>query len=197
MMRTFVRQYTNEMEFSTERLFIRPVQLTDAEALFGFRSDPECAEFMSSIPLSVAEMRERIQKTASEINQSGTWFQFVIFEKDERIVVGDIGLHFLASDTQNKQVEVGYILHKKYWGKGYATEALMPIIDYLVYTLDKHRLVANIDPSNYPSIRLVEKLGFRKEGHLRESFFSKGKWVDDLVFAILTSEWKLRNSNNE
>lgn len=197
MMRTFVRQYTNEMEFSTERLFIRPVQLTDAEALFGFRSDPECAEFMSSIPLNVAEMRERIQKTASEINQSGTWFQFVIFEKDERSVVGDIGLHFLASDTQNKQVELGYILHKKYWGKGYATEALMPIIDYLVYTLDKHRLVANIDPSNYPSIRLVEKLGFRKEGHLRESFFSKGKWVDDLVFAILAREWKLRNSNNE
>lgn len=197
MMRTFVRQYTNEMEFSTERLFIRPVQLTDAEALFGFRSDPECAEFMSSIPLNVAEMRERIQKTASEINQSGTWFQFVIFAKDERSVVGDIGLHFLASDTQNKQVELGYILHKKYWGKGYATEALMPIIDYLVYTLDKHRLVANIDPSNYPSIRLVEKLGFRKEGHLRESFFSKGKWVDDLVFAILAREWKLRNSNNE
>lgn len=185
------------MEFRTERLFIRPVQLTDAEALFGFRSDPECAEFMSSIPLNVAEMRERIQKTASEINQSGTWFQFVIFEKDERSVVGDIGLHFLASDTQNKQVELGYILHKKYWGKGYATEALMPIVDYLVYTLDKHRLVANIDPSNYPSIRLVEKLGFRKEGHLRESFFSKGKWVDDLVFAILAREWKLRNSNNE
>jgi len=180
------------MEFRTERLFIRPVQLTDAEALFGFRSDPECAEFMSSIPLNVAEMRERIQKTASEINQSGTWFQFVIFEKDERSVVGDIGLHFLASDTQNKQVELGYILHKKYWGKGYATEALMPIVDYLVYTLDKHRLVANIDPSNYPSIRLVEKLGFRKEGHLRESFFSKGKWLDDLVFAILASEWKQR-----
>lgn len=183
------------MEFSTERLFIRPVQLTDAEALFSFRSDPDCAEFMSSIPLNMDEMRERIQKTANEINQPGTWFQYIIFEKDGSSVVGDIGLHFLAADTQNKQVELGYILHKKYWGKGYATEALIPIIDYLVYTLDKHRLVANIDPSNNRSIRLIEKLGFRKEGHLRESFFSKGKWVDDLVFAILASEWKLRNPN--
>jgi len=87
-------------------------------------------------------------------------------------------------------VEIGYTLDKEFRGKGYATEALKIVIDHLINSLCKHRIIASIDPANLDSIRLVERLGFRKEAHFVESLFFHGKWVDDLVYAILAKEWK-------
>ncbi|MDD3915429.1 MAG: GNAT family protein [Bacteroidales bacterium] len=90
------------------------------------------------------------------------------------------------------QAEIGYTLDKNFRGKGYAAEALTKIIDYLMNDLNKHRIVA-LGPTNSDSIRLVERLGFRKEAHFIKSLFFHGEWVDDLIYAILANEWK--NSN--
>jgi len=60
----------------------------------------------------------------------------------------------------------------------------------LINTLKKHRIVTSIDPLNINSIKLVERLGFRKEAHFIESIYSNGKWVDDVVFALLSREWE-------
>jgi RimJ/RimL family protein N-acetyltransferase len=103
-------------------------------------------------------------------------------------VIGDVGIHFLG--PENNQVEIGYTLDKRYRGHGYMTEALSEIIDYLVHSLNKHRIIASIDPINLDSMRLVERLGFRKEAHFKESLFFHGKWVDDVIYAILAKEWK-------
>ena len=64
------------------------------------------------------------------------------------------------------------------------------VIDYLFQSLNKHRVITSIDPDNKKSIRLVERMGFRKEAHFIESFYMKGKWVDDLIYAMLKKEWK-------
>lgn len=111
----------------------------------------------------------------------------MIIEQESDTLIGDIGVHFM--DSENKQVEVGCTLNKDYQGKGYATESLRTIIDYLIQTLNKHRIITSIDPANSDSIRLVERLGFRKEAHFVESLFFHGKWVDDIVYAILEKEW--------
>jgi RimJ/RimL family protein N-acetyltransferase len=78
----------------------------------------------------------------------------------------------------------------KHVKKGYATEALTKIVDYLLNDLNKHRIIASIDPANSDSIRLIERLGFRKEAHFIKSLFFRGEWVDDLIYAILAHEWK-------
>lgn len=184
------------MDIKTERLIIRPVVIGDKESIFSYRADPDTSKFLSLIPHTVDDIGEFIKRASSEINDPGTWFQLVIVEQLNCQLIGDIGLHFLNTDPENKQVEIGYTLDKKFRGKGYATEALSAIIDYLVNSLNKHRITASIDPTNIASIKLIERLGFRKEAHFIESIFFQGKWVDDLVYAILGREWKEKNQEH-
>ena len=87
------------------------------------------------------------------------------------------------------QVEVGCTLKKTFQGKGYATEALTAMVNYFFTILKKHRIVASIDPRNTASIRLIERLGFRKEAHFKESYFLRGEWVDDIIYAMLDKDW--------
>ena len=180
------------MEFKTERLYIRPVCIEDKDSMFRYRSDADTNKYLSLIPQSVEDIAAFISKTSFDINVPGTWFQFVIIEQASDLLIGDVGIHFLDTDSENRQVEIGYTLDKDFRGKGYATEALKTIIDYLINSLNKHRIVASIDPVNTTSIKLIERLGFRKEGHFIESILFHGKWVDDLVYAVLAKEWKLR-----
>jgi RimJ/RimL family protein N-acetyltransferase len=178
------------MELLTDRLFIRQVQSEDIESMFNYRSDADTSKYLSLIPDSVEDVEAFINKTSPLINIPATWFQCAIFEKASNLLIGDIGLHFLENDSENSQVEIGCTLDRKFRGKGYATESLTAVIDYLFYSLKKHRIIASVDPSNTDSIKLVERLGFRREAHFVESLFFQGKWVDDLVYALLAKEWK-------
>lgn len=178
------------MEFRTERLYIRPVCIEDKESMYIYRADTDTNRYLTLIPQSVEDVAAFIEKTSFAINIPGTWFQFVIVEQSSNILIGDIGIHFLDTDSENKQVEIGYTLNKDFRRKGYASEALKTIINYLINSLNKHRIIASIDPLNIDSVKLVERLGFRKEAHFVESIFFHGKWVDDLVYAVLAKEWK-------
>lgn len=178
------------MEFYTNRLHIRPVKLEDKKPMFKYRSDPETNKYLSLIPESEEDIAEFIQKTSCNIDIPGTWFQFVLIEQNSNLLIGDIGIHFLDTDSENSQVEIGYTLDKQFHGKGYATEALTAVIDFLITGLHKKRITASIDPTNVDSIRLIERLGFRKEAHLEKSLFFQGKWVDDVIYALSANEWK-------
>ena len=173
------------IEIITGRLHLRPVSIDDKDSMYSYRADPETNKYLSLIPKSVEDVAEFIGKTSVEVNVPGTWYQLVIIQKDSGVLIGDIGIHFL----DNSQVEIGYTLDKQFRGKGYGTEALRKVIDYLLNNLNKHRIIASIDPTNEKSIRLIERLGFRKEAHFVESLFFQGKWVDELVYAILAREW--------
>ena len=100
-------------------------------------------------------------------------------------IIGDLGIHFI----DDEQAEIGCTLAKKHHGKGYATEALKSAIDYLFNELNKHRIIGSIDPNNVSSIGLVKRLKFRKEAHFKESLLINGEWFDDIVYAILKTEW--------
>jgi len=186
-----------ESLFKTKRLIIRPVCIGDKESMFNYRSDPETNQYLSLIPHTIDDVEDFIRKTSSSINVPGTWFQLVIIEQVTNQLIGDIGIHFLDTDPENKQVEIGYTLDKRFRGNGYVTEALSVIIYYLIHSLGKHRIIASIDPANIDSIRLVERLGFRKEAHFIESLFFHGRWVDDLVYAILAKEWQAMNPGKD
>jgi RimJ/RimL family protein N-acetyltransferase len=181
------------MKFITTRLHIRPINISDKEALYKYRSDPETYKYLSFIPRDEGDIEEFIKKSPTAINVPGTWFQFVILLKVNQKLIGDIGIHFLDTDPGNKQVEIGYTLDREFRNNGYASEALHEIIDYLFNSLNKHRIIASIDPTNVTSIKLIEKLGFRKEAHFKKSLFFHGKWVDDLVYALLSEGWKENN----
>jgi RimJ/RimL family protein N-acetyltransferase len=176
------------MEINTERLLLRPLNLADAETVLKYRSDATANQYQGWIPKTIDDVHVFIRDRVSPaIDLVGTWYQFVMIKKESGELVGDIGIHFL--DADRKQAELGYTLDKNQQGKGYATEALVKIINYLFNELNKRRIVTSIDPRNIKSIALVKRLGFRKEAHFKESILQNGEWVDDLVYAILKDEW--------
>lgn len=176
------------LNIETERLILRPVQADDKVYIFEYRSDYETNKYQSWIPETIEDVEIFISRTEKQINIPETWFQFVIIAKENQKIIGDIGVHFF--DKQNKQVEIGCTLNKKFQGKGFSTEAVIKIIDFLFVELKKHRIITSIDPNNESSIRLVERIGFRKEAHFIESLFLNGKWVDDLIYALIEKDWE-------
>jgi len=106
-------------------------------------------------------------------------------EKKDGTKIGVIA-HFLNGQL----LEIGYILSSSERGKGYCTEAVQIMVDYLFLSKETVRIQASVDPRNVVSQRVLEKVGFKKEGTLRKSLFLKGKWTDLSVYSILREEWK-------
>jgi len=87
------------------------------------------------------------------------------------------------------QAEIGISLNPKYQKQGFAQEALRAIFKYLFVQLDLHRIIGSVDPRNISSATLLRRVGMRQEAHFIQSYWLKGEWTDDLVFALLRSEW--------
>lgn len=175
------------MHLETERLLLRDITVDDKKAVFDYRSDADANKFQSWIPVNLQDVENFIQRNIKEFNQPESWYQVLITDKHANTVIGDIGIHFFGNE--NLQVELGITLDKNFQGKGYASEALEGIIDFLFNNLNKHRIITSVDPDNLNSIKLMERLGFRKEGNFIKSLFWKGAWVDDIVYAMLHDDW--------
>lgn len=177
------------MRLETERLIICPIGMNHTSDIFEYRSDAITNKYQGWIPETTEDVEVFIRKSAIAINEPESWFQLVLEEKKLKKVIGDIGLHFFG--TENQQVEIGFTLHKDFQQKGYATEAVEKVISFLFHDLKKHRIIASVDPENINSIRLLERLKFRKEAHFRKSLFWKGEWVDDVIYALLETDRKI------
>jgi RimJ/RimL family protein N-acetyltransferase len=115
---------------------------------------------------------------------------FIIEKKDASKIGFIVHFHVLHMGTGTKQLEVGYSLVPDERGKGYGTEALQIMVDYLFLAKDAVRIQAQTDQRNVASQRVLEKAGFKKEGTLRKNFFIRGEWTDDYIYSILRDEWK-------
>jgi RimJ/RimL family protein N-acetyltransferase len=176
------------IQIVSERLMLRPIQLADSDLIFKYRANSVINQYQGWIPKTIEDVHDFISKqTSPEINLPGSWFQFVIMKKDDLELIGDIGVHFL--DFAGWQIELGITLSENHHGNGYATEALTEIISFLFNQMNKHRIIASIDPRNLKSIQLFKRLGFRKEAHFKESIFMNDEWIDDLLYAVLKDEW--------
>ena len=172
----------------TDRLFLRILDTRDREAFFEYRSLPEIFQYQAWKPSSISVIDDFIKCNMAVCpNTSNTWLQLAVCLKDGSLI-GDIGVHFLEDISQ---VEIGSTLSPVYQGKGYAFEAAHAVINHLFTDLSKHRVTASVDTNNTKSLKLIEKLGFRKEGHFIKSFHMDGKWYDDCIYAILDEEWKM------
>ena len=175
----------------TARLFLRRLQRGDAEALWGYRSLPEVARYQSWETFGPDDAARLIEEQqGSEPGVPGTWFQLAIVEKTTDRLVGDCGLHCRLDDPQ--QMEIGITLSPSHQGRGYATEAVGAVVDYVFGVLGKHRVSAVTDAENHAAASLFRRLGFRQEAHHVEHRWYKGRWDSEFVFALLRREWEER-----
>ncbi len=115
---------------------------------------------------------------------------FIIKKKDGSKIGFMFHFHVLHLGTGTKQLEIGYTLLPSERGKGYGTEALRIMVDYLFLSKDVMRIQAQTDQRNAASQKILEKAGFKKEGTLRRNFFMRGEWTDDYIYGIIREEWK-------
>lgn len=174
------------MEIVTAHLRLDGLRGEDAQALFDYRGDPAVARFQGWRPATLADavrFIEAQQKVAPDM--PGTWWQRAIRLRDGNELVGDLGLHFVDDAT----VEIGISIAPPWQRHGHARAALEVALDFVFGGLHKHRVFASVDPRNVACVKLLERLGLRREAHFRASIRDGDDWADDLVFAMLEREW--------
>ncbi|MFX1236289.1 MAG: GNAT family N-acetyltransferase [Promethearchaeota archaeon] len=127
----------------------------------------------------------------NEKAQGNDPFEFTrfIIEKKDGSKIG-VAVHFYMINPYCKTMEIGYVMNPSERGKGYTTEATTILVDYLFLTRDLSCIQAFIDIRNIASQKVVEKIGFTKEGEIRKRFFIRGDWRNSYLYSILKEEWK-------
>ncbi len=174
----------------TARCTVRPLHDDDLDAVVGFRRDPEVSRYQNwPSPYPEEHARSMVDGSADPIR--GAWIAAVI--EHDGTVVGDLGIG-LTADAMT--ASLGYTLARSAQGRGLASEAVAGVVDRLFAT-GVHRIVAEVDPENRTSARLLERLGFRHEGTAVRAELVRGEWLDNDHFALLAEDrrgWLARPS---
>jgi ribosomal-protein-alanine N-acetyltransferase len=172
----------------TERLALRWLTPADVPALYEIFSDPEVTRYWSSPPLSDLAAAEALLANIHESFEQRTLFQWGIARRTDDRVIGTCTLAGLT--TAHRRAELGFALARRYWGSGYVAEALPALVRFAFDELGLHRLEADVDPRNLASIRALERLGFRREGYLRERYHVNGEVQDAILYGLLQPDWE-------
>ena len=176
----------------TARLKLRRFRESDLEPFMAYRNDPEVSRYQGWV--SVGEPAARLfvaEMQHASPGKPGEWFQFAIEEQASGALAGDCALR--RGLEEPRQAEIGYSLARAFQGRGYALEAISALLAYAFRRFDLHRVVAITDVRNLPSVRLLERLGLRREGHFIQNAWFKGAWSDEYLYAILRQEWEQRS----
>lgn len=167
----------------SERLLFTPISLKDAEAIHTFASDEDVSRFIGWPLTETLEETEDYVKEMIEREDKGSHLYASLVEKNTKRVIGCVML--FNFDKSANSGEVGYVLHKAFWGKGYISEALRVMVAYAFDIMDLHRLSARVVDTNYASAKVLEKNGFKKEGHFRDNYFIEGRYYDGMYYGLI------------
>lgn len=175
---------------TTERLTLRPITAADAPAMLRYKSDADTVRYVPYGPLTLAEVEERIATrwSTTRFEAQDDAVCLAIEERGSGRLVGDVVLFWRSEN--DREGEVGYILDPEFSGRGYAAEAVGALLAIGFDGLGLHRIAARIDERNTASVRVVERLGFRREARLVESSWFKGEWTTLVIYALLEHEWR-------
>ena len=179
----------------TARLTIRSLGAEDVPALFAIFGDAQVCRYWSRPPLVDLAAASGLQQEIARHFEQRTLFQWGIAERETNVVVGTCTLAALS--MEHRRAEVGYALARAVWGRGYLTEVLPALLDHAFGELALRRIEADVDPRNAPSIRLLERMGFQREGYLRERYLLGGEVQDAVIFGLLADEWRSRSAGNQ
>ncbi len=174
----------------TERLLLRAMTPETYRHAFTTYTDEELKFFFGlHTDEELVQKKSMYNNGLTTFNKSFLYFQ--LLKKDTEENIGWCGFHTYY--TQHARAELGYVLTAEVErAKGYMREALPYVIEYGFETMNLHRIEAFVGPTNTPSLKLIEQIGFRKEGHLKEHYFKNGIAEDSILYGLLKSEYKSR-----
>ncbi len=176
------------LNIKTERLQIRNLKPGDLPDFHIYRSNPEITKYQGFDVMKVEEAETFIsEQVDKQFGHPGEWVQYGIENISTGKIIGDCAIKLDAYDP--RIAEIGITISHLEHQKGYAKEVMLGILSFLFDKKDLHRVVETVDAENIASIKLLESLNFRKEGHFIENIFFKGKWGSEVQYAMLKREW--------
>jgi len=170
-----------------ERISLRSIEESDLDQLYAIFADPKVMRYWSTLPLESIEEARTLLEEIQTGNQQRTMLKWGVALKETDIMIGTVTLFHL--EPSQGRAEIGYAQARAYWGHGYIHEALQSLLTYAFEEMKLRRVEADVDPRNGASIKTLERLGFQKEGFLRERWHVGGEIQDALFYGLLEREW--------
>ncbi|MDC8013836.1 GNAT family N-acetyltransferase [Tahibacter soli] len=171
---------------TTPRLVLRHIARDDLDAVYAFHGDPRAMRYWSFPAWTDRAQADAWFDERGTLGHSREHYPWGVERRDEEGLIGALTLFQI--DRVQRRCEVGYIFNPAHWGRGYAAEALRAALAHAFDVLELARVEADIDPRNDASCRLVEKIGFRREGVLRERWRVNGEVCDSAIYGLLARE---------
>ncbi len=187
----------------TDRLVLRPLEPADAPDVFEYQRIPEVLRYLPWPRRDRAEGYEHTAKRAAArvLAADGDFFVFAatlpgepsvaepaeVEAQPRDRVIGDVMVR--VSSVTHAQLELGWVLHPDFQGRGFAREAASAVLDFVFETLRPHRVQAFLDARNAASAALCERLGMRREATILEQEYNDGEWQDTAIYGVLRREW--------
>ena len=171
----------------TPRLLLRELKESDWSSVLEYASDPEVVKYMDWGPNDKSQTEEFIRRSMqAQQERPRMHYNLAITLRTDLKLIGSCGIN--VSNPDDREGWIGYCLNKSFWKKGYATETAKALVEFGFRDLNLHRIFATCDPYNSASARVLEKAGMLREGHLHEYKWSKGKWRDSYLYALINKE---------
>ena len=175
---------------TTPRLQLRPFTWDDLPAYTACHHSPEAYRYLHRpLPKLDALAAQFEALLAAPFAQTGDQYHLAVARQQDGAVVGQV--LFKLNNLDALQLELGYIFNAAHSGHGYATEAAQAMLQLGFGHLGAHRIFARIDARNTASTAVAQRLGLRQEAHLRHNSCYGGEWCDELIYALLRSEWRV------
>lgn len=174
----------------TDRLSLRPFAETDADAIYALQSNRRVLRYWDSPPWTDRSRALAFLAACRQIQQEGSGARFAIESRESGSFIGWCAM--FSWNAVYRSLGIGYCLDEPAWGKGYATEAVGAMLHWAYDTLDLNRVEAELDTRNDASARVLQKLGFEREGLRREDCVVDGEVSDSWIYGLLRRDWKPR-----
>jgi ribosomal-protein-alanine N-acetyltransferase len=171
----------------SSRLTYRAFRDSDAKAVYALRSNAKVMEFMDTALAESIEQGADIVATNQNAFKKKEGLVWALADKESDAMIGYCGFWRLIPNACRG--EIGYTLLPELWGKGLMTEAMDTILAFTFQHLQLHSIMANINPQNQRSEKLLQKFGFQKDAHFREDFLFQGKFLDSIIYTLLEQDF--------
>lgn len=179
------------MELVTPRLLLREFRNSDHSAVHAYASDPEVTRYTDWGPNSPEATAAFLAETEHDAAaEPRTEYTLAVVDRVDDVLIGAV--HLGLTSQAHRRGDMGYVLARPRWRKGYATEAAAAILWFGFEQAGLHKITATCDPDNVASARVLSKIGMRPEGHLHQHLLIHGQWRDRLLFAAISSMHRSR-----